>query len=320
MTTLLQLDADDVRRLLSMRECIALMERAFAALGRDEVLQPLRTVIHQRDGSGSLYVMPASTVDPAALAVKLITVFHGNHGRGLASHQGVVIAFDPATGTPAAMIEAGSLTAIRTAAVSGLATRLLARQDAHDLALVGSGVGAEAHLEAMRAVRPIDRVRVWSPTAAHRRAFARRMTDLHDIAVDAVDDAESAVRGADLICTVSAARVPVLDEAWVAPGAHINAVGASTPATREIDTATVRRARFFADSRSAALNEAGDLLIPIDEGVIGEDHIVAELSDLVLGLCPGRRTEDEVTLFEALGLAVEDAVAAAWLVEQARSS
>lgn len=316
--TLLHLDADDVRRLLSMGDCITLMERAFTALGRDEVLQPMRTVIHQRDGSGSLYVMPASTVVPAALAVKLITVFHGNHERGLPSHQGLIIAFDPATGKPAAMIEAGSLTAIRTAAVSGLATRLLAREGAHDLALLGSGVGAEAHLEAMRAVRPVDRVRVWSPTAAHRRAFARRMSERHDIAVDAVDDAESAVRGADLICTVSAARTPVVDEAWIAPGAHINAVGASTPATREIDTGTVRRARVFADSRPAALNEAGDLLIPIDEGAIGEDHIAGELSDLVLGICQGRRTDDEVTLFESLGLAVEDAVAAAWLVERAR--
>lgn len=316
---LLHLDADDVRRLLPMRDCIAIMEQAFTALGRGEALQPLRTVIHRPDGAGSLYVMPAYTVEPAALAVKLITVFHGNHARGIPSHQGIVVAFDPDTGKPAALIDAGALTAIRTAAVSGLATRLLARRDAHDLAILGSGVQAASHLAAMCEVRGVDRVRVWSPRPDHRQAFAERAAAEHGIPVQAVDGPDAAVSGADLICTVTAARAPVLRGEWIAQGAHINAVGASTPATREVDADTVRRARVVVDSRQSALSEAGDLLIPIGEGLVDEGIIAAELADLVLGTADGRTGDDDITLFESLGLAVEDAAAAAWLIERARA-
>lgn len=315
--TLRQFDGDRVRELLSVSDCIGVMERAFTALGRDRVLQPLRTVLHQQDGTGSLYVMPASTVDPGALAVKLISVFHGNHERGLPSHQGVVVAFDPETGRPSALIDAASLTAIRTAAVSGLATRLLAREDARELTLLGSGVQAESHVEAMLAVRPIERVRVWSPTRAHRQEFARAMSARHGVTVEATDDADAAVEGACIICTVTAARAPVLRGERVAPGTHINAVGANLPTTREVDSATVASARIVVDSRRAALSEAGDLLIPIGEGVIDEHAIVAELADLVLGRATGRRGPAEVTLFKSLGLAVEDALAAAWLLERA---
>ncbi len=316
--TLLHLDAGDVLRLLPMADCIGVMERAFAALGRGEVLQPLRTVIHRPDGVGSLYVMPAYTVEPPALAVKLISVFHGNHARGLPSHQGIVVAFDPDSGAPAALLDAASVTIRRTAAVSGLATRLLAREDAGDLALLGTGAQALPHLEAMRLVRPIRRVRVWSPDTARRKAFATRASEASGLDVEMTDSAKEAVEGADIICTLTAARQPVLEGAWLANGCHINAVGASTRTTRELDTLAVRRARIVVDSRSAALSEAGDLLIPMEEGAIGEDSIAAELSELVLGRAPGRTAVEQITLFKSLGLAVEDAAVASWILARAR--
>jgi alanine dehydrogenase len=283
-------------------------------------VQPLRTVIHRPDGVGSLYVMPSFTARPAALAVKLISLFHGNHARGLPSHQGIVVVFDAATGSPAAILDAASLTAIRTAAVSALATRLLARPDAGDLALLGTGVQAWSHLEAMRAVRPIRRVRVWSPDPARRQDFAERAAALHTLPVLAVASAHDAVKNADIICTLTAASAPVLRGDWVARGAHINAVGASTPNAREVDTNLVRRARIVVDSLAAALSEAGDLLIPMSEGAIDEGAIAAELADLVLGSAPSRRGPDQITLFKSLGLAVEDAAAAARVLEHATAS
>jgi ornithine cyclodeaminase len=317
---LLYLQAEDIRRLLPMEDCIQVMEHAFAALGRGDVVQPLRTVIHRPDGAGSLYVMPAFTARPAALAVKLISLFHGNLARGLPSHQGIVVVFDADTGAPAAILDAASLTATRTAAVSALATRLLARPDASDLAILGAGVQAWSHLEAMRIVRPIRRVRVWSPHAARRQAFAAGAATLHGLPVEAVANARDAVKGADIICTVTSASAPVLRADWVARGAHINAVGASTPTAREVDTELVVRARVIVDSLLAALSEAGDLIIPMSEGAIDEGGIAAELADLVLGSAPGRRGPDQITLFKSLGLAVEDAAAAARVLERATAS
>ena len=314
---LLYLQAEDVRRLLPMQDCIEVMEQAFAALGRGDVVQPLRTVIHRPDGVGALYVMPSFTARPAALAVKLISLFHGNHARGLPSHQGIVVVFDADTGTPAAILDAAALTATRTAAVSALATRLLARPAAEDLAILGSGVQAWSHLEAMRIVRPIRRVRVWSPDPARRQAFAERAAAVHALPVEAVANARDAVTNADIICTVTSASAPVLRGDWVARGTHINAVGASTPTAREVDTEVVLRSRVIVDSLMAALSEAGDLLIPMSEGAIDESAIAAELADLVLGSAPGRRGPDQITLFKSLGLAVEDAAAAARVLERA---
>lgn len=315
MAKLPHLEGDDIRRLLPMAQCIDLMERAFSALGRGQVLQPLRTVIHRPDGVGSLYVMPAYAVEPPALAVKLISVFHGNHAHDLPSHQGIVVVFDPDTGAPAALLDAAALTAIRTAAVSALATRLLARPDARELCLLGSGVQAMTHIEAMRLVRPLEHVRVWSPDPAHRTAFAKRASARHGLPVSAVDSPDAAVRGADIVCTLTAARDFVLRGEWLAPGTHVNAVGASTPSTREVDTDTIRRARVVVDSRTAALSEAGDLLIPLAEGAIDENAIAGELAELVLGSVSGRASATEITFFKSLGLAVEDAAAAAWLMQ-----
>jgi ornithine cyclodeaminase len=312
MNSLPFIDAAAVARLLPMHECIVAMERAFRALGQGDAEQPLRQVLALPGGRGSLYCMPAwlGPADDGALAVKLITLFPGNAGTDRETHQGVIVLFDPHHGGVRAVIEAASVTAVRTAAVSALATRLLARADASVLAILGAGVQAHSHLEAMLAVRPIREVRVWSRTERHARAFAERARARHGVRIDVASSAEIAVRDALIICTVTGATEPVLHGNMVAPGAHINAVGASTSRTRELDSALVVRSHVYVDSRTSALAEAGDLLIPMVEGVITADHIRGDLADLVCGTVTGRTNDEEITIFESLGLAVEDAAAA----------
>ncbi len=300
----------DVRRLLPMADCIEVMAAALGALGRGAGLNPLRAMLWMPDRSGLLGMMPAYLGSPAALGMKTVTVFPSNHGTELDSHQGAVLLFEPARGRLLAVIEAGEITALRTAAVSGLATRLLARKDAGDLAILGSGVQARSHLEAMLAVREVRRVRVWSRTAEHAEAFARAESARAGLAIEAVAEAAAAIRGADLVCTTTAAREPVLLGEWLAPGAHVNAVGSCSPSARELDTAAVARSRLFVDRRESALNEAGDLLIPMAEGAVGAEHIAGELGEVLLGEVAGRGSAAEVTVFESLGLGVEDLAAA----------
>ncbi|HUE96807.1 MAG TPA: ornithine cyclodeaminase family protein [Longimicrobiaceae bacterium] len=315
---LLLLDTSEVARLLPMAECIEAMSDALLATARGEVTLPLRQVVLLPGGRGALASMPA--VAPAlGLGVKVITVLPGNHGSTYPSHQGAVLLFGHEHGELQAIVDAGELTAIRSAAVSGVATRLLAREDASDLALLGSGVQARTHLAAMRAVRTLERVRVWSPTRANREAFAERESGRHGIPVEPVGSAEAAVRGADLVCTVTAATAPVLRGEWLSPGVHVNAVGASLPSARELDTEAVRRGRLFVDRRESTVHESGDYLIPLRAGSIGEDHIVAELGEILDGTAAGRRGPDEITLFKSLGIAIEDLAAARLLADRARA-
>jgi ornithine cyclodeaminase/alanine dehydrogenase-like protein (mu-crystallin family) len=306
---------DEVPRLLPMPECIAAMQQAFAALARGEALNPLRQVVALRAGHGVLASMPAEAGHLGVAGLKAITVVPGNHATPLDSHQGVVLLFEAEHGRLLAVVDATSLTAIRTAAVSGLATRLLAREDAGDLAILGSGVQARTHLEAMALVRRLRRVRVFSRQPARLEAFAKAASARHALPVEATASARDAVLGADIVCSVTSSPVPVLKGEWLAAGAHVNAVGASLPSCRELDTAAVARASLFVDRRESALSEAGDFLFPKQEGVIGDDHIKGEIGELLLGRVTGRRSQDEVTLFKSLGLAVED-VAAAHLVYQ----
>ena len=317
---LLFLGRAEVQRLLPMPTCIELMEGALASLARGEVVLPLRPVIRIPDSQNVFALMPAYSSDLSAMAAKLITVFPGNHGTARDSHQGVVALFDGDTGSVAAIMDAASITAIRTAAVSGLATRVLARDDARTLGILGSGVQASTHFEAMMAVRPFQRVLLWSRDRAHADALASRMRQGRDGGpeIRVVEGAEEASAGADVVCTVTASRDPVLRGEWLRPGAHVNAVGASIPAARELDTAAVRGARLFVDRRESALNEAGDILIPMREGAIAADHIVAELGEVLIGKSPGRRSPDEVTLFKSLGIAVEDLACAHFLADEAR--
>jgi ornithine cyclodeaminase len=301
-----------------MKECIRLMGAALAARARGETLQPPRTALRLADGSGAMLTMPAWVGTPATLGVKVISVFPENLRRGKESHQGAVLSIDPTTGEILALLEGGAVTAIRTAAVSAVATDLLARADADDLAILGTGVQAKTHLQAMCIVRQIRRIRVWGRSHGRARQFAESTTAPPGVEIEVMPSAQAAVAGASIICTVTASSTPVLEGEWIAEGAHLNAVGAHTPETRELDTAAVTRSRIFVDARESALSEAGELLIPITEGRLSRTDIQAELGEVILGTHPGRGSSGEITLFKSLGLGIEDVVAAWHVVAEAR--
>jgi ornithine cyclodeaminase/alanine dehydrogenase-like protein (mu-crystallin family) len=318
------LSAADVTKLLPMRDCIQVMRDALASLARGKALVPLRMVMRMPDASGFLGLMPGQ-IGPddgreGALGMKAVSVFPGNARRGIDTHQGAVLLFEAETGRLSALMDGATITAIRTAAVSGVATDLLARRDAEELAILGAGVQARTHLEAIAAVRPIRRVRIWSRNPEHAANLAREAAASSNASIEAVPTAEAAVRGADVVATVTASPEPVLQRPWLKDGAHINAVGSSIPTTREIDTATMAAVRLFVDRRESALNEAGDVLIPIREGAFAADHIQAELGDVIIGTDPGRRSAAELTLFKSLGLAVEDVASAAFILKRAQQT
>lgn len=319
----LVLSAKDVERLLPMRECIQVMREALAALARGEALVPLRMVMRMPDASGFLGVMPGyiapSGRDGGALGMKAVSVFPGNAKRDIDTHQGAVLLFEADTGRLSALMDGATITAIRTAAVSGVATDVLARQDDAELAVLGAGVQARTHLEAIAAVRPLRRARVWSRNVERARTLVKELGRQFAFPLEAAATAEAAVHGADVIATVTASPEPVLQRAWVKDGAHINAVGSSIPTTREIDSATMAAARLFVDRRQSALNEAGDVLIPMREGAFGADHIVAELGEVIIGSKKGRQSSSELTLFKSLGLSVEDVASAAYIAKRARA-
>jgi len=308
--SVLVISQPEVRRLLPMARCIDLMAEALITLARDEGTNPLRWGMPLPAGRGVLGMMPGALEAPATMGLKVVAVMPGNHGTAYDSHQGIVLLFEPEHGTPVAIVDASEITAIRTAAVSGLATRLLARQEACDLAILGSGVQAHSHLEAMLAVRDIHTVRVYSRGEENRQRFAARAVEQYNVAVEAVNSVPEAVSGAHLICTTTSSREPVLAGDCIAPGTHINAVGSSVAGARELDTAAVVGSRLYVDRRESTLLEAGDFLFPKSEGAIDDDHIVGELGEILLGQVQGRGSDEEITLFKSLGLAAEDLAAA----------
>ena len=320
----LVLSAEDVAGLLPMPDCIAVMRDALAALARGRALVPLRMVMRMPDASGFLGLMPGYIAPDGqvagALGMKAVSVFPGNAGRGIDTHQGAVLLFEADTGRLSALMDGATITAIRTAAVSGVATDTLARDDAAELAILGAGVQARTHLEAIAVVRRLRRARVWSRNPEHARAMVEQERSKFQFPLETASTAEAAIREADIIATVTASPEPVLQHAWLQAGAHINAVGSSIPSARELDTATVAAARLFVDRRESALNEAGDVLIPIREGAIKPDHIVAELGEVIIGKDPGRRSVSELTLFKSLGLSVEDVASAAFIAKRARET
>jgi ornithine cyclodeaminase len=256
--------------------------------------------------------------DRPAFGLKAINVIPDNPRlRGLDAHQGGVLLSDGESGEPLAFLNASAITEIRTAAVSAVATRVLARADGTELAVLGAGVQARSHLEAMAALGRFQRARLWSRTQEH----ARRLADEAEtpFPVEAVGSAEEAVRGADVIVTVTAAAEPVVRREWVRDGAHINAVGACLPHVRELDTRTVADAAFFTDRRESAENEAGDFVLAREEGAVGPEHIRAELGEIVAGMAAGRDGDDEITVFESLGIAIEDLAAAEHIFRRARA-
>jgi ornithine cyclodeaminase len=300
----------EVNQLLPMRECMDAMAGALQALSGGEALQPLRPVLWLPERVGALGLMPSYLGNIASFGLKAASVFPGNHGTEYDSHQGAVLLFEARHGRLLAIMDASAITAIRTAAVSAVATRALAQEGAGDLAILGSGIQARSHLSAMQLARPLRRVRVWSRDFAHAQTFAQRESPRSGLQVEALPTVQKAVLGADLICTTTAAREPVLMGAWIAPGAHVNAVGSSIPSTRELDTAAVVNARLYVDCLESTLNEAGDFLIPKREGAIDDSHIQGEIGAVLLGRVPARRSAREITVFKSLGLGVEDLAAA----------
>jgi ornithine cyclodeaminase len=303
-----------------MEACVEVMAEALAALSAGQMHQPLRTVVRPPGALGLMGLMPAYRAgEQAVYGRKAVCVFPGNTALGKDAHQGSVMLLSAATGELLALLNASAITAIRTGAVSAVATRLLARPDAGDLAILGTGVQARAHLAAMACARPIRRARVASRSVEHARRFAADLAPRYPFPVAPAASIEEAVRGADLIVTATTAAEPILRRAWIAPGAHIVAVGSSIPTTRELDTATIAAASLFVDRRESTLNESGDYLFAMREGAIGPEHIRAEVGELLLGRHPGRAAPDEITLFKSLGLAAEDLAAADYVYRQAQA-
>ena len=303
-----------------MPDLIGAMERALAEYSAQRVVQPVRTVLEVGSEGGLFAVMPAALDDPPVMGAKLVTVYHGNHDRGLPSHLASIVVLDHATGGLVALMDGRYITEARTAAVSAVSVKLLARPDASSLAIIGSGVQARSHLEAIRHVRALSDVRVWSPTVHHREAFAAEMSAATGLPVRATASAADAARGADLVVLATASTVPVVENDAIGAGAHICGVGACRPDQREMPTAVVARSRIFVDSRAGALKEAGDILLPIRERAIGEGHIAGELGELALGRVAGRKSDSDVTVFKSLGMAVEDVVTARLVVDRARAA
>lgn len=311
------LNRAEVLELLPMPECIAVMEETLAALARGQATNPLRQVFPVPDRPGLMALMPAYLAEKCTLGAKIVGVFPENRVVGQDVHQGAVLIFEAEHGRLAAVIEAGAVTALRTAAVSGVATRWLAREDATTLAILGSGVQAHSHLRAMLAVRPITQVRIWSRQLDHAHALAQKVSEEYRLPARVFLHVRDAVAGADIICTTTSSPEPILRGEWLSPGVHINAVGSSLPFQRELDSAAVARSRLFVDRRESALKEAGDFVIPCNEGVVTETHIRGEIGEVLVGKIVGRQTRDEITLFKSVGLAVEDVASGYYLYEKA---
>ena len=297
-----------------MRDCIAVMEQMFGDLASGSILQPLRSLMWLPDRSGLLGLMPGFAAGPNIIGVKLITIFPANGPAGLPSHQGLVVLFEGTHGQPVLLLDAAELTAIRTAAVSAVATRLLARQDASTLAVLGTGEQARKHVEAISLVRRIDRIHIWGRNEVRAKALCDELISRYPVQV--CPTPKAAVDTADIVCTVTAAAQPILEGKWLKEGAHLNVVGSSTPTNREVDTPAMLRARLFTDRYESLFREAGDFIIPKNEGKITDSHALGEIGKLVTGAKEGRTGPEDITLFKSLGIAAED-LYAAWHVYRA---
>ena len=309
-----------VAQLLPMNECIKAMEEVLAGLARGECQLPLRQIMWLPQRIGALGLMPSYWQSAGVIGLKAVSFFPGNEGSELDTHQGVVLLFDAKCGRLLATIDATSITAIRTAAVSGVATRLLAREESVELAILGSGVQARMHLRAMLLCRSIARVKVFSKTPSRAELFATKASERHSIPVEAAPSCAEAVHNADIICTTTSAKEPVLRGEWLKPGTHINAIGSSVALARELDGLAVQKSRLYVDRRESALNEAGDFLLAKEEGLIGDDHIIGEVGELLIGAVTGRVSPTDITLFKSVGLAVEDLAAALHVYNKAIDS
>lgn len=306
------IDREEVSRRLSYDVCIPIVRQAMIAFSRGETRQLLRSIIPLSEGR-LFGIMPGAMGAHAAFGAKLISVFHGNSARGIQSHQGVVVLFDPESGAPVCVLDAGEITAIRTAAASAVATDALARKDAHRLTLLGNGEQAGTHARAIGKVRDIKSIVVWGRSLERAGAFAERMQAELSVPVRAAANVEEAVAAADIICTLTSAAEPILQGRWVRPGTHVNVVGSSHAGPVEVDNDLVVRSRFVADSREGVLNQGAEFLRAKAAGLIGDEHILAEIGQVLAGEISGRRSADEITVYKSLGHVVQD-LASAWVL------
>jgi alanine dehydrogenase len=300
------INKETVASLLPMQECISVMEQTFRSLAGGNCVQPLRPLMWLPDRRGLLGMMPGYAGDIDVMGIKVISVFPKNKEYGYSSHQGVMMLFETTNGKPLCMADADEITAIRTPAASAVATNLLARENAETLSVIGSGIQAARHIEAMLLVRKIKKITIWSRNEMSAKQLAGQVSAKNKIDISIAKDPEAAVRNMDIICTVTAAVEPIVKGEWVSAGTHINAVGSCMPRARELDTATILKSRLFTDCYESIFNEAGDFIIPKNEGVIDDSHVKGEIGEILLGKKDGRSSVDDITVFKSLGLAAED--------------
>lgn len=305
-----------IASLLPMEECIEVMEKMFLSLAAGECIQPLRNIMWLPDRSGVLGMMPGHAAKLGVMGIKVITVFHANSEVGLPSHQGVVMLFDAKHGQPLMLFDALEITAIRTAAASAVATKVLSRKKSSTLAIIGSGEQAKRHIEAMLLVRDIKQINLWSRKEKNARHLVNKLPAEYNIPVHIKTTVQEAVEDADIICTVTSSKEPVVMGEWIAAGTHINAVGSSTPFARELDTVAITKSKLFTDCYESLLNEAGDFLIPKKEGSVTDDDVKAEIGEVLSGTKKGREHDDEITVFKSLGISAEDIFSAYHIYEK----
>ena len=311
---------EKIASLLPMSECIPVMEKMFRSLAAGECLQPLRNIMRLPDGSGVLGTMPGHAAKLGVMGIKVITVFHANSESGLPSHQGIVMLFDAKHGQPLMLFDALEITAIRTAAASAVATKLLARENSSTLAIIGSGEQAKRHIEAMLLVRNIRNINIWSRHEKNAKQLVNELLGEYNIPIHIKQNVQQAVEHADIICTVTSSKEPIVMGQWISAGTHINAVGSSTAAAREFDTAAIVKSKLFADRYESLFNEAGDFLIPKKEGAIKDEHVKAEIGEVLSGIKKGRENEEEITVFKSLGIAAEDIFSAYHIYQKINSN
>jgi alanine dehydrogenase len=314
---LLIVNGADVRRALPMSDCIDAVDRAMRAFSSGGADVPLRTIMVLPGGRDFFGVMPGYLDDPRGLGAKILSVYPDNVSRGLSSHVGLVVLFDAKTGYPLAVMDAAEITAIRTAAASAVATRALARKDASHLAILGTGEQAVTHLEAVSKVRKLHTIRVWGRAVEKAQEFAQAQGSRLALKIDVATTAEEAVKSADIVCTVTASREPILNGAWLAAGVHVNLVGSSRPNAREADDDVVTRSRFFVDSRTSARAEAGELKHATEAGLVSESHVLGEIGEVLNGKVVGRIGNHDITVYKSLGVAAQDLAAAHVIYDRA---
>jgi ornithine cyclodeaminase/alanine dehydrogenase-like protein (mu-crystallin family) len=304
------LSSVQVRQLLAPEECAQAVRAAMVEVSRGNVSMPLRQAIRIPNHPGRLGLMYGSLGEPDSFGAKLLSIVPGNQARELSSHMGVVVLHEVEEGRPVAILEAGALTAIRTAAASAVATEALARADARVMALIGTGEQALYHVAAMIRTRPIETVHVWGRDRGRTQAFIAAARHYDDIEFIHAESVEAAVIGADVVCTATSSPTPILFGGWIRKGTHVNLVGSSVPDRSEVDTALLLKARYFVDYRGSALAQAGEFLAAKRAGALGDDYIVGEIGQVVSGAVPGRQSDEEITIYKSLGVIAQDLAAA----------